>query len=526
MSFWCRRVDKIVALDREVHSINSWRSEKNLQYRGFTYLEYEALFNTNIKPNEFVYYPVFQQLARKKGGINYEKQRTYFTSHYQLNKHEYVRILTEQGFDSLLNFFFGKLSKLNAYLPLKKLFMHTAIIAPSGSGKTVLMESMFFRMTKKYKKYSFILIDPHGDISRRAKNHRHLKDRCIYIDAFLKDTHTPTFNPFHVKDKSARNINNVAEQVILAFEESLTREGGKPSEIMTYMLEKCVYFLLSRKQSTVVDLVNLLSANETIFEEAAEFDDFFDDEFLKPNNRTRNGLLGRIGRLLNSPILKNLIGGESTFDLEAAINRNKVVIFNLGGLGEMTQITFGKFIIANIKSIIRKRGKPSKKHTFCFIDEAHNFVGSFEFILAQLRGFGLHMVLANQFVEQYGQQSNSVKYNTAIKILGGNDENLEDLKKITKLPKDTILKDYEFLLKVTGRTLFKMKSPSFLLKQKKKHYLSKKEESLLDEKMLENYYKLIGDETPYSPTLRKDKDTPIRKDSPIPDLNLFINDND
>lgn len=137
-----------------------------------------------------------------------------------------------------------------------------------------------------------------------------------------------------------RNINNVAEQVILAFDEVLNREGGKVTETMTNMLEKCIYFLLQRPNSTIVDLLKLLDRDETIFQEAAKADSFFNEYFLKQNNKTREGLLNRIGRLLNSPILFNLIGGQSTFDLEKALNRNKVVIFNLGGVGEMTQITF------------------------------------------------------------------------------------------------------------------------------------------------------------------------------------------
>jgi len=387
------------------------------------------------------------------------------------------------------------------------------------------MEAMFFRMTRRYKKYSFILIDPHGDISKRAKNHKHLKDRCIYIEPFLRDGYTPTFNPFEIKDRSIRNINNVAEQVILAFDEVLNREGGKVTETMTNMLEKCIYFLLQRPNSTMVDLLKLLDRNETIFQEAAKSDPFFNDYFLQQNNKTREGLLNRVGRLLNSPILLNLLGGQSTFDLEKAINRNKVVIFNLGGVGEMTQITFWKFIIANIKSIIRKREKPSKKHTFCFIDEAHNFVGGFEYILSQLRWFWLHMVLANQFVEQYGSQAKSVKQNTAVKILGGGDDNFEDINKMMKLPKDTSLKDYEFYLKVTARTLLKFKSPNALIRWKKKYYLSKINQKKLDNKLISKYYKAIGEEAKPSRTIRGD-DLPVGRDSPNPDLGLFIKSDD
>lgn len=74
------------------------------------------------------------------------------------------------------------------------------------------------------------------------------------------------------------------------------------------------------------------------------------------------------------------------------------------------------------------------------------------------------MVLANQFVEQYGNQARSVKQNSAVKILGGGDDNFEDINKMMKLPKDSSLKDYEFYLKVTARTLLKFKSPNALLR--------------------------------------------------------------
>ena len=67
--------------------------------------------------------------------------------------------------------------------------------------------------------------------------------------------------------------------------------------------------------------------------------------------------LDRINRMLNSPVLMNLFGGSSTFDLEKAMNSGKVIIFDLGDLSDMTAKVFGKFIIASIKSIARKRKK-------------------------------------------------------------------------------------------------------------------------------------------------------------------------
>ena len=412
------------------------------------------------------------------------------------------------------------------------MFSHVGLFAPSGTGKTVLMESIFFRMTKKYTKYSFVLIDPHGDIASNVKGHKHLEDRLIYIDPFLDPSQTPCFNPFQIKDTSVRNITNVAEQVINAFEEVLSREGGELREPMVFMLEKCIYFLLSRKESTLADLLNLLNCDQALFAEAAAFDSYFDEYYLKPSNKTREALYTRVGRLLNSPVLKNLIGGKSTFDLEQALNSNKVIVINLGDLGEMSQIAFGKFIIANIKSTVRKRKKPSWRHTFLFLDEAPVFVSkSYETILSQLRGFGLHFVLACQYVEQFGNQLKAVKKNTAIKIIGGGDDNRDDMQKMIDVPKTDSLRDYEFYLKVRSKELTKFKSPDFLLRKKKKHYLTEAEEKEQRKRQLEKYYKLIGTEASIQQELDDREmmpNSPIEEtpQAPKPPFRLLIRKND
>ena len=531
-NIWVKRIDTLIQMDKDRNNGEPTQvSHRMNKYRGFTFHEYHPLFNKAISdPSEFHKYPVFNQLKfRNRRGVRSERDRTFFISQLEYNEEDYVRCLYTFGFETVCEFFFG-FSKFNCYFPLSKMFQHILISAPSGSGKTVLLETLFFRMTHKYKKYSFVLIDPHGDISERARKHRHLQERCVYIDAFLDPQKTPTFNPFDIRDRSLRNINNTAEAVILAFSEVLSREGGDLTETMVNMLEKCCYFLLQRPNSTILDLVTLLDRDPEIFEEASKYDKFFNEFFQRQNNKTREGLLNRIGRLLNSPILFNLIGGKSTFDLEKAINQNKVIIFNLGGLGEMSQIAFGKLIIAHVKSCVRKRKKPSKKHTFLLVEETSNFVGggsdSFTYILSQLRGFGLHMILSSQFIEQFGSQIKSVQQNTCIKILGGGSDNMDDIRKMLKVSKNARLEDYNFFLKIRGRTLLTFKSPSTLLKGKKKHYLTDIETEAFDNFQLRNYYKAIGTK-PNEPVREKIKEVePISKNSPNPDLGLYINDND
>ena len=528
-NLWTKRVDTVIKYDRSVNGKESWISHKAIRYRGFTFHEFEAIFNAAINdPSEFHHYPAFNQIRyRDKQGIRSERERIFITSQLEYSKESYVLCLETFGFNCLLEFFRG-FCDFDVGLPLEKMYQSIAIIAPPGSGKTILMESLFFNMTNKYVNHSFVLIDPHGDISRRAKIHRHLSKRCVYIDAFLSRHKMPTLNPFHIKDRSMRNVNNVAEAVIMLLGEVLSREGGELTENMTNMLEKAIYFLLKRKNgSTLSDLVALLGTDKKLFAEAASYDSFFNDNFLRPNNKTRDGLLNRVGRLLNSPILYHLFGLESTYDLEELLDQNKVVIFNLSGLGEMTQIAFGKLILCHLKSLVRKREKPSRKHTFCFVDEAHNFVQgseSVDFIISQLRGFGLHLVLANQYLEQYGNQATSIASNVCIKVLGGGNDSLDSLSKLVKLPKHEELADYEFFVKIRGREVLKFKSPDTLLKRKEKHYLTPNEEAELDKRLLERYYREI-DLRQYEPVAPDTNMVSPSNLPPSPDLGLYINEN-
>lgn len=521
---WSQIVDKVTCFDKEVNGTLSKQGKLLSYWRGFTFQEYGALFNQSITEEEFPFYPVFNQLRRKQGGINFEKQRHFYLSQYTYDKEDYVRLLVEENFAPFLTFFFGAIGKLSALLPIKKLKQHMLVVASSGSGKSQLLRSIFVRLQKKHQNYTLLLIDPHGDLSKavlKGKLSYQQRDRVIYIDPFLKEGYTPTFNPFQVSDKSDWNLGHTAEGIIVALEEILSREGGRLTENMINVLEKSLYFLLKRDGSTIHTLVDFFSANSSLKEEAAAFDPIFDDFFFKPNNKTRDALHSRLSRIINNPILSNFLGGKSTFDLEHFLNSSKVVLFNLSGFGQMAQETVGKFLIASIKGYIRKREKHSNTTpVICMVDEAHSMVsGSYEVILSQLRGFGLSMILATQFIKQFGDQALHITKNTAIKIAGGSEE---DVKEVLKIDKDLKLKDYEFVLSVRGRSQLVFKSPDFLIRNPKKHMASDKEVAEMEQLQLERYYKVIGDVTHQPRRPARKQDLGKKPDTTKPPFDLFI----
>ncbi len=535
MNLLASRLDKTIQLDKDVNVQPTWRSQEALSYRGFTYEEYGALFNSKIEEEEFPFYPVFNQVRKTKGGVTFEKQRQALIAKYEFNEQDYIRLLCDEDYKSILDFFFTTRAKLSILLPRKMLQRHTYIVAPTGTGKSELMRVLFYRMQQKYKKFSLVMLDPHGDLAEKLKRfnlNKINKDRLIYLDPYLKEGYTFTINPFEITTRTSKNINYQGEQIISILEEALNREGSKLSESMVNMMEKSVYFLLNRPNSDLLDLIKLLDGGEGITSEAFEFDSYFNQDYLKPSNKTRTALKSRIERFMNSSVLKNLLSGKSTFNLENALNSSKVILINLDGMPELSQITMGKIIVAKIRSIIRKRPKDEKLHTYMFIDECQNFsTGSYGKILSEMRKYGLHLVLANQYAEQLGNQIKSVKKNTAIKICASDD--MDDIKEIIKLPKDASLKDYEFYLKVSGKTLTKFKSPNILLKNKKKYEMTKKEEEEINELMLSRYYKIIGSnqykkrvEIPLPQEGKLDVKDDENINRSIPPFRLLINDDD
>lgn len=529
MELWCQRVDTIFQMDIEYHGFPSEKAKYLNAHRGFTYFEFLDLFNEHIEEQEYPQYPVFNQLRKRKGGINTKKQRYTYLSRFDANEEDYLKLYLEEGGTVLLNFFLGALGRLHAQLPLSKLKQHTLVVAPSGTGKSELLRSLFYRIQKRYAKFSMVMIDPHGDLAESIRQNKltyEQRERFIYIDPFLQDGYTPTFNPFSLSDRSERAVQHAAEQFIVALEEVLDREGGRPTETMIQVLEKALYFILGRKDSTILTLIELFETKSPLQMDAQLFDPSFDDHFYKPGNKTREGIHTRLSRLINNPTLRRVIGGQSTFDLEFALNGGKIIVFDLAGFGEMAQVTFGKFLMASIKSYIRKRKKNTGVPVMCFVDEAHAMVsGSFEFILAQLRGFGLHMVLATQHIGQLGDQVKDVKKNTAVKIVGGDIE--DDVKEVIKVEKGLKLDEFEFVLKVRNKGQSVFKAPDFLLKNPGKYLTSEAEDEEIKKMQLDRYYKVTGieDHKPRREAIKPD-DENRKGELPSPPFNLFLGTDD
>lgn len=118
----------------------------------------------------------------------------------------------------------------------------------------------------------------------------------------------------------------------------------------------------------------------------------------------REPILNKISAFTADPHFRHIVGQEkSTFSVKDAMDEGRWVLVNLtkGKLGEQAP-TLGSLIFTVIKNALFIREKRSLFTLYC--DEIQNLVAygsGIETILSEARKFGVSVVSANQFLDQY-----------------------------------------------------------------------------------------------------------------------------
>ncbi len=135
--------------------------------------------------------------------------------------------------------------------------------------------------------------------------------------------------------------------------------------------------------------------------------------------------------------------------------------------------SYGRFIVGLLRIIAFQRSnipQPFRIPTYLFIDEFQNFLSEdIEKALTQLRKYGLHLILANQYI---GQQISPAVQKTLFAsnvIIAGKNER-QSLNAIGKEINISLfdamkLKVGEFYIKSLSKQTIKIKTPKLLLKE-------------------------------------------------------------
>ena len=209
------------------------------------------------------------------------------------------------------------------------------------------------------------------------------------------------------------------------------------------------------------DLVDL-GMNSELWAVKDYFKKDFQDQVLNP---TKKGVRNRLSSLFANQILAHMFTGKQTVNLEEMMNTGKVVVFNLGGIGESEAETFGALITGIVYFNALKRQdipKAQRVRTELVLDEFPMFVANnadtFTAFMSQTRKFNVSLTMAAQYDGQIPRGViQSIKEQAGVKIYGrqGGDEELKKFKpgqfKVSAGTNDTVkLKIPPFLLGYTG----------------------------------------------------------------------------
>ena len=156
--------------------------------------------------------------------------------------------------------------------------------------------------------------------------------------------------------------------------------------------------------------------------------DFFLNSFYKPDTlmtQTKAQIASRLYTLEATPLIHMFSAKENDFNAYDCIQGKKIVLVNTDrfSLGDEGSAIFGRFVLAQCLSAAFARAPIPEKDrhlALCIVDEAKAYVDEqTEKFLADARQFGLGLVLATQYVNQFPEGVRRAVYgNTAVKFIG------------------------------------------------------------------------------------------------------------
>ena len=305
----------------------------------------------------------------------------------------------------------GHATKWHLRLNNERRAMHIAVLGKTGSGKSSLLRYLSQQDIEAGR--GFLYFDLHGDATpfllrtinaRERRERRHLSDKLVLVSPADREL-SVGLNPL----EHAEDFVRIAEFTqVLRQRWSLDHFGARTDELLRNSL-----YVLAANGLTLLELAPLLT--HAGFRAAclkrvsnAEIRQYFElryDQVSEAMRATmREPILNKTSAFTADPHFRHIVGQvHSTFSLREAMDEGYWVIVNLekGRLGEQA-LTLGSLILTMLKNALFSREKRSLFTVYC--DEIQNLVAygsGIETILSEARKFGVAIVSANQFLDQY-----------------------------------------------------------------------------------------------------------------------------
>jgi len=293
--------------------------------------------------------------------------------------------------------------------------MHVALLGKTGSGKSSLLKYLCLQDIEAGR--GFVYFDLHGDATpfllraiaaQEWKQHEHLSDRLIVISPADLDM-SVGLNPLEDAEPDFVRIAEFAE--VLKQRWGLDHFGARTDELLRNAL-----YVLAANGLTLLELAPLLTLpgfRAKCMKQVpnAEVKQYFEVRYgqaSEPMRTTmREPILNKTSAFTADPRFRHIVGQtQSTCSIKEAMDQGYWIIVDLekGKLGGHA-LTLGSLLFTQIKNALFTREKRSLFTVYC--DEIQNLIAystDVETVLSEARKFGVSVVSANQFLDQYPAQ--------------------------------------------------------------------------------------------------------------------------
>ena len=287
---------------------------------------------------------------------------------------------------------------------------HMALFGGTGTGKSTLLLNM--AASDLAAGTGITVVDPHGGLCEDIlANHipRYRKNDVIHFDPKSR-THALALNVLDCPRREERGL--IVSHVVSIFNTLWADSWGPRLEDL---LRNSLWALIEQPAPTsLLALPKLLTddgyrADLLRHVENPSVRDFFLNTFGRWTSSFReeaiSPVLNKTRAFLTDPLMRAVIGQtRSSFNFRWMMDHRKILLCDLakGSIGDDNSRLLGSLIVLKEKLAALSRQDIAESERVAhvlFCEEAHNFIGDFESILAEARKYGLVLTLATQGIE-------------------------------------------------------------------------------------------------------------------------------
>ena len=322
---------------------------------------------------------------------------------------------------------------------------HTHILAPSGYGKSTLIQQIILNDLDRPDAPGYVVIDPKGELVDRISRLAvfgpggKFEGRLVIIDP--TDEELPALNMFAMPNVEGRAKQRVLNQLIetLAYvfssaEAPLTQRQSIPFSFVVKLV-----FFMGGDINTLMDVLEDTKDKRVFAEQIKAFCEtdagakrFFENDFYEtPFKPTRDQIRTRIYEIISRPELMGMLAAkENQVSIFDCLQSGKMVLVNTARpLGSEASTILGRYMIAlTINAAFSRYAIPKEewRPAYLVIDEFQDFIDEAKTpeMLRLAREYNLGIIVAHQ--NMYSSElnealRNSISTNTSIKFCAGSE---------------------------------------------------------------------------------------------------------